>query len=429
MKLTSLRIILTIGAALDLEIHQLDVKMAFLNGEIDTDIYIDQPEGYKNHKYPNLVCKLRKGLYGLKQSPRLWNKKIDEFLKKNDFKQCLTDPCIYHQQFPDKNDIVILSIWVDDILIIALPNRLETIKQILKTEYKMTDLGPISFILGISIIRNRKTRQIKLHQPRHIKAALERFNMENANISHTPTEPSKQLQKATDSNIPNPNTPYRQAIGSLMYIALSTRPDIATALNKAAQHSINHDESHWIAVKRIFRYLKGTFNLALTLGNTKNNDMKLTAACDSDWAGDTDDRKSTTGYLFFLNDGLISWQSRKQNTVATSSTQAEYHALSGAAKETLWIRQFLNEIGQQQQCATTILQDNQSTIALAYNPIIHNRTKHIDVIHHHIRELIEQQEITLEYRPTNEMPADAMTKALPRLKFEQCREAMRILEV
>ena len=254
--------------------------------------------------------------------------------------------------------------------------------------------------------------------------------MIQANIAHTPSDTGTQLQKAQENNISNPNTPYRQAVGSLMYLMLTTRLDIATALNKAAQHSTNYDDTHWTAVKHIIRYIKGSSTLTLTLGaNSNTQEIILTGASDSDWAGDINDRRSTSGYLFFINDSLISWKSHKQNTIATSSTQAEYHALSTAAKEAIWLRYFLEEIGHEQQAPTTILQDNQSMIVLAHNPINHNRTKHIDVIHHHIRELIESNAITLEYRSTTDMPADAMTKPLARPKFEQYRKTMGVLEV
>src|SRR3954469_16406153 len=390
-KLASLRILLSIGAIHDLDIHQMDVKTAFLHGDIDTDIYVQQPQGY-DRQYPNLACRLRKGLYGLKQAPRLWNKCIDDFLQQKGFKKCATEPCVYYQQYPT-NERAYIGIWVDDIVIVATSSLIESIKAKLSNRFDMTDQDQISYILGISIKRDRAKRQIYLHQKRYIETILERFNMSKANTANTPSDTSNPLQKASDTNVSDPNVPYRQAIGALTYLMLATRPDIAMALNKAAQYSSNHNETHWTAVKRILRYIKATATFKLTLGNhnTSNQEIILSGAADSDWAGDTNDRRSTSGYLFFLNDGLISWQSRKQNSVATSSTQAEYHSLSTAAKESIWIRQFLTEIGHQQSKPTTILQDNQSTIALAHNPINHSRTKHIDVIHHHIRELINQE--------------------------------------
>ena len=208
----------------------MDVKTAFLNGEIDKEIYIEQPQGYREG---NLVCKLRKSLYGLKQSPRLWNKCIDTFLLKNNFKRCISDPSIYCQH--TSSGIIILGIWVDDIIIVATPNLLAEFKTSLCNEFKMTDQGEISFILGISVIRDRRNHLIHLHQPRYISEILTKFNMSNCNPSSTPADISVKLSKSDDIiSKSSENIPYRQAVGSLMYLMLATRPDIAAAVNKVA---------------------------------------------------------------------------------------------------------------------------------------------------------------------------------------------------
>jgi hypothetical protein len=220
-----------------------------------------------------------------------------------------------------------------------------------------------------------------------------------------------------------------------MYLMLATRPDISVALNKCAQFLNDHDSSHWIATKRILRYIKGTSELSLALGGTNRSGTNnsnasdtplLTGSCDADWGGDLIDRRSTTGYVFLLNDHPVSWRSHKQTSVATSSTEAEYQALSSAVKETIWLRMFMNEIGFPQQAPTMIQQDNQSTISLAHNPMQHNRTKHIDIAHHHIRECIEENKIAITYIPTSEIIADVMTKVLMRIKFEHCRDKLKI---
>ena len=419
-KFTSIRTILSIGATLDFEIHQLDVKTAFLNGEIDTEIYIRQPPGFEQDS--TSVCKLKKGIYGLKQSPRLWNKRINQFLHDIGFKRCLSDPCIYHHP----TDEIFLGIYVDDIIIVASQNHLERIKLSLKTEFKMTDIGSISYILGVSITRNRQSRTIKLQQTRYTQAILDKFRMADSKPMSTPADISTKLIKPTTDK--NPDVPYRQAIGSLMYLMIVTRPDIAAALNKVAQFSTNFDQSHWTATKRILRYLKGTIEHGLTIGGqSPNNTIELSGSCDADWAGDLDDRRSTSGYVFLLNDHVISWKTHKQAAVATSSTQAEYQALSEATKEALWLRTCLTELGFKQPTATRIEQDNQSTIAIANNPTNHNRTKHIDIMHHFIREAIERKDIELHYCPTSEIIADAMTKPLSRAKFEGCRNRMGLI--
>ena len=218
-----------------------------------------------------------------------------------------------------------------------------------------------------------------------------------------------------------------------MYLMLATRPDISAALNKVAQFSTNYDSTHWTAIKRIFRYLRGTSDITLTLGQSRfsrgfNNKIELTGSCDADWGGDLNDRRSTTGYIFAINNNIVSWQTHKQTSVATSSTQAEYQALSSATKEALWIRHFLDEIGFKQN-TTQIQQDNQSAITLANNPTNHNRTKHIDIAHHFIREQIEQKIIELQYYPTSDILADIMTKPLGRIKFESNRESLGLRNI
>src|SRR4051794_20580211 len=213
-----------------------------------------------------------------------------------------------------------------------------------------------------------------------------------------------------------------------MYLMLSSRPDISAAINKVAQFSCSYDNTHWTAVKRIIRYVKGTIDFALELGGLSRGPnverIILTGSCDADWAGDLNDHWSTSGYVFLLNDHVISWQTHKQTSVATSSTQAKYQALSAMTKEAIWLRTFLTEISFKQENATQIQQDNQSTIMIANNPTNHNQTKHIDIAHHFIRETIERKEIKVHYILTSEIIVDILTKPLTRPKFEHCRELM-----
>ena len=268
-----------------------------------------------------------------------------------------------------------------------------------------------------------------MHQPKYAQSIIQRFNMTDANIATTPADTSIQLTKPSEST-PTINAPYRQALGALMYLQLATRPDISFALNKCSQFATNYIETHWTALKRIIRYIKGTTNYSLILGGSyekRDQPIILQGSCDADWASDVNDRRSTSGYLFSINQHTISWQSRKQQSVATSSTEAEYQALASATSESLYLRTLLSELNFTQKQPTTILQDNRSTIALAHNPINHRRTKHIDVSHHHIRDCIEHNQITLQYCSTEDMTADALTKALPRKKFEHCRNYMGIL--
>jgi transposase InsO family protein len=431
-KLASLRTILSIGATLDLEMEQMDVKTAFLNGDIDAEVYVEQPQGFERGDKDNvkLYCRLNKGLYGLKQAARIWNKKITKHLIEQGFQQCANDPCIYVRH-GRANDYAMIGVWVGDLTIIAHRDKIDEIKKSLRQAFKMTDQGELSYILGISITRNRQERTIHLSQPRYAEAVLERFRMSDCHPVSTPADTSVRLvkPKANEGVTPqiiDDKVPYRQAIGSLMYLMLATRPDISAAVNKVAQYASSYDNSHWTAIKRILRYVKGTKDQGLTLGGNVS-EIRLLGSCDADWAGDLDDRRSTTGYLFTIGTGCISWQTRKQSSVATSSTQAEYQALSMATREAIWLRELLSDLGFPQENQPTIIhQDNQSTISLARNPIQHNRTKHIDIAHHYVRECIENGSISIEYCPTSEMTSDALTKPLAREKFDKCRNKMGV---
>jgi hypothetical protein len=232
----------------------------------------------------------------------------------------------------------------------------------------------------------------------------------NKSMSPT-TDAEKEMMKAV---------PYSSGVGSLMYAMTATRPDIAYAVSTLTAFMATPGEQHWIAVKRVLRYLQGTRNYCLVLGG---NSVELNGWCDADWANDKDTRRSVTGYVFRLGDGVVSWQSKRQPTVAMSSTEAEYMATSYAARESIFLRQLLSELGYK-QASVTLHCDNQSSIALSSNPAYHQRTKHIDVQHHFIREKVEAGEIVLKYEPTEHMIADVLTKALARAKHEWCTDAL-----
>ena len=211
--------------------------------------------------------------------------------------------------------------------------------------------------------------------------------------------------------------PYSSAVGSLMYAMTATRPDIAFAVSALSAFMANPGEKHWIALKRVLRYLQGTRHYTLVLGGSQ---VELRGWCDADWGTDKDTRRSVTGYIFKVGNGVISWQSKRQPTVATSSTEAEYMSVSYAAREAAFLHQLLAELGYKQGCITLHC-DNQSCIALCNNPAYHQRSKHIDVQHNFIREKVEAGDITLQYMPTEQMAADALTKPLPKGKHEWCR--------
>ena len=427
-KFSSIRSVLAIANQLDLDVHQMDVKTAFLNGNLEEEIFMKQPEGFADKKHPNMVCKLRKGLYGLKQSARCWNKVIDEYLKESGFKQNDADACIYVKRFKkgDKEVVLLVAVYVDDLLIAS--NDLQSIaeeKRRLSSRFEMEDLGEANFCLGMSIKRDRSNGLLNINQRAYLEAVLKRFGMDDCKPVTTPLEVGTKFEKLSEDEEPLNLREYQSAIGSLIYASIGTRPDISAAVGMLSQHTSKPGKDHWIGVKRVFRYIKGTLDYGL-IYSAKDNNTQIVGYADADWAGDVNTRKSTSGYAFQIGGSTISWMSKRQSTVALSTTEAEYVALSTATQEAIWLRSLLKGMGFAQKSPTTIFEDNQGTIALAKNPIRQPRTKHIDIKYHFTRDAITKGETQLTYCPTNLMVADILTKAIPRHQFEELRKKLGV---
>jgi hypothetical protein len=423
VKMTSIRILLSIVAIFDLELHQMDVKTAFLNGKLDEEIYMQQPEGFTDNT--QLVCKLHKTLYGLKQSPRVWYQTIDAFFQKLGYKRIESDYGLYVLWTDEVKCII--SLYVDDLLL-ACNNvsHLSTLKEKLNKEYDMKDLGEASYILGIKVIRNRSAGHIYLSQENYIDQVLTKFRMDQCNPVSTPVDSNFRYVNDEESP-PVDSKLYQRGVGSLMYAMTCTRPDLAFAVSLVSRFAANPKEIHWSMLKRILKYLKGTKNCCLRLGRAQNQGpqnlpLTLKGYADADWGSDTQTRKSTTGYLFFLGDGAISWCSKRQATVALSTAEAEYMASSAACQEILWLKSLLDQIGFKLTPDLILFNDNQSAIALSKNPGNHNRTKHIDMRYHFIREAVAMDKIKIKYCSTKFMLADILTKGMPRPRHEELIE-------
>jgi hypothetical protein len=431
---SSIRLILAMAAHYDWEVHQMDVKTAYLNGELDVPIYMRQPEGLEliDQTCPtNHVCLLIKSLYGLKQSGRQWHTKINHTLISSGFKPLHADRCVYVKRKSDS--IVIILLYVDDLLVTSSkPSEMISVKRKLQQQYEMEDMGEVTFILGIDIKRDRAIRSISIGQSAYLNMLLQRHGMADCNSTSTPMDPAAahDMMAGPDGYQATPTLTrdYQSIIGGLMFAAICTRPDIAFAVNRLARYCANPTDAHYSAAKRVLRYLKGTVSYSIHYTGTADTHPQLVGYCDADWAQDKDNkRKSTSGYIFIMCGGAISWQSKKQSSVALSSTQAELMAITSSTKELLWFRHHLGGIGLNRAQPTILFIDSQCAIDIANNSKISDRSKHIEVQHFFIREHIEAGTVKLQHIASNEQTADTMTKPLHRVTFKRCAEMLGLV--
>ena len=422
VRLESLRTLIALSTQRGLKLHHVDVHTAFLNGTLQEEVYMQQPIGYEKEGEEHLVCRLRKSIYGLKQSSRCWNTALDSHLKKMGFSQSKSDPCIYISG--GGKDTFYIGVYVDDMILAGKDeSKMENVKKELSSKFDIKDLGRLSYFLGMSIVQEQEGMVTWMGQPAYTQKLLTKTGMNDCKPVKTPVDPGQRLVKASEDERALDQPLYQSVVGSLMYLATCTRPDIAYAVGMLARFSSKPNRSHWTAAKRVLRYLKGTNDLGILY----KGDSGMQGYSDADWAGDTDDRKSTSGYMFLIAGGPVSWKSRKQNTVALSTAEAEYVALSTATQECMWMQKLLSELGNPPDGPTTILEDNQSSIAMARNPQFHGRAKHIDIKHHFVREQVTNGSIALQYCPTNDMLADILTKGLAQQQYSILRERAGIV--
>lgn len=420
-KLKTLRVLLSVANHFNYPMHQMDVKSAFLNGNLNEEIYMQQPECFTNDQ--SKVCKLQKSIYGLKQASRMWNERFKTVMIFNGFKQCYADNCLYIKF--ELNIISYVLLYVDDLLIVSSNNsKINDIKIMLMNEFEMTSVEKVDTFLGIHIERDNKNCIIKLDQERYLKKVLSKFNMENCKTSKTPMEIKLDLLKIDNGDYVH--LPYRQLIGCLTYATITTRPDLCAATSFMSRFQNCYTNQHFSIAKRILRYVKETIDVKLVF----NRDLTSNAIIgytDADWAGDKYDRKSTSGYVFKVFGNTVSWLSKKQATVSLSSTEAEYIALCDGACEAIWLRNLIAEMGIVCNEPIVIYEDNQSCIKVAEEPREHKRMKHIDVKYNFIREAITNKYICVKYIQSTDQLADIMTKALGKTLFEKHRNGLNLL--
>lgn len=412
---TTIRFLLAMAVKNGMQIFQMDAETAFLQGDLHENVYMRQAQNYDDKT--GRVYRLKKAIYGLKQASRMWNIKLNETLLKDGFTRCKTDPCVYYKKG------IVLAVYVDDFLILyRKDDELAKLRQMLHAHFNMKDIGLASSCLGINI--KQGSDFIEIDQSHYVKQILKRFGMEKCKSAPTPSDLNQKLSITmfNEENSLVGKVPYQEIIGSLLYLSGATRPDIAFAVNDLSRFNNNHSEPHWKALKRILRYLRGSINLKIRYERTANN--KIIAFSDADWGADIDKRRSCTGYVIKMTGGAVSWCSQRQPIVALSSTESEYIALSTAVREILWIKQLSRECDEYAQNGVEIFCDNQSAINIGEVEAYRQRSKHIDIRFHHIREQIEKGVIALKYIETEKMVADLLTKAVPRQKTEFCRIGM-----
>jgi Reverse transcriptase (RNA-dependent DNA polymerase) len=423
VKFDSLQLLLAVGNALDWEIEMMDVKGAFLNSKLEEEIYMRQPEGFDDGT--GHVLKLRRALYRLKQAGRTWHQQLRNTLLSFGYTQSTADECIYIRT--SKSGMEAISVYVDDLGLFASSKEgMSRIKGELNERFAMTDLGEMKKILGLRVERNCEEGTLKILQGLYIDIVLARFHMQDANPVSTPLSKTVKLTPTNEAAHTRNDIPYATAIGSLMYTALGMRPDLAFTVQHLSQFTTSYGQEHWTAIKHALRYLKGTRDCGIIFKRGAGLDLELFV--DSDYANHAD-AISISGYVAMIGGGCIAWSSKKQRTIALSTTEAEYIALTEGAKQLVWLRRFLQDLSFEQSKSTSIRSDNLSAITISHDATYHARTKHINVTYHFICEKVASNEATLTYIQSKENPVDLMTKGLELNQHRYLRAKLGYLDL
>jgi len=422
--MTTVRTVLALIAHNDLEADQIDISSAFLQASLKDDVYIHIPEGFDYGEPPphcKRILKLQKSLYGIKQAPYEWNKCLDEFLVKDSgFQACQSDRCLYLRQN------ILLVVFVDDIVIAYHQNyheEVQTFKKNIQSRFPVTDLGPIHSYRGMNIERDRSNFSLSISQNGYVDDILNKFKMKLCKGISTLGIPGNKLDKGQDDEEKlSESFNYRALVGSLMYLSVMTRPDISHAVVELAKHVSDPATKHWIAGKRVLRYLKDTKSLGLRYSRDFSDELMFTSFVDAGFADCPMTRRSTSGCCFMFANAAISWFARSQKSISRSSFEAELISLSEALLEIRWLRRLFSELGISQSKPTIVHEDNQAVISQILEPQISRRTKHIELKYFYAREMVHLKEIEVKYLPSTEQIADGFTKNLGPQKFTWFRQ-------
>jgi hypothetical protein len=436
VRIEAVRVFLALVSFLNLYCIQGDFVTAFLNSNSDIVLYLTQPEGYVNKRLRHLVLRLNKSLYGLKQAPRLWYMRLCEYIISLGYRVCDCDPSIYY----NKALRVIILVYVDDMLI-AGPCKAACDKVFhqLNSKFPMKHLGSPRKFLGLYI--SRDSTSISIHQAPYIGSMLDRFRMTDCVPAQTPLDPTLPLLYATPFEKRCNQHLYQEIMGSLNHLAVYSRPDISFAVSRLSQFNKDPTETHLKAARHVLRYLKRTQYLRITYGNAKAlnpegytdngwlpewpDTIDPQGFADADWGSDKNDFKSTTGYVFIINNGPVSWSSHKQSSVALSTYEAEYMALSDASREAIARAQFFQDIDIKTD-VPTLHSDNQAALSTVMSEVPHHRAKHIAIRYHFVRDEYNKSNIAIDYIPTKDQPADVLTKALHPSAHSRCLQLLNM---
>ncbi|KAG1665046.1 hypothetical protein FOA52_003222 [Chlamydomonas sp. UWO 241] len=420
-KYTTLRCLIAFAADHDLEIHQIDVRNAFLNGRLKENIWIEQPPLFHDGD-SSMGCHLLMALYGLCQAPKVWYEEILSSLTNLGFVPSVADPCLFIRPAKSRSDYVYLLLYVDDMLVIGRTSSVRKFVRQVTKAYECRDLGCAKQFLGMAIMRDRGSRTILLTQAELTKQLLLKFNLSECRTRDVPLSVGEILRKDSDNLLGT--SQFAELVGSLLYLSNCTRPGITYAVNKLSRYTSCSTPQHMQAALGVLRYLSGTAGLDLLYGRSADGSKPVKGYGDADYAGCVDTRRSTTGFVVTYNGTAVSWKSTTQQTVSRSTTEAEYQASGAVIGEAQWM--IFPELGIPLR-PMLIYSDSQGALAVLKNPGGSSRSKHIDVLHHVARERVMRQDVLMAYIPTNRMVADILTKALPKVKFEWCRKHMGMI--
>lgn len=412
-KLNTVRVLLSLAANLDWPLHQFDVKNAFLHGNLEEEIYMDLPPGFEHKEKTKMVCRLKRSLYGLKQSPRAWFGRFSSAMKRYGFSQSNSDHTLFLKH--RKNKVTALIIYVDDMIITGDDSEeILRLQRRLADEFEMKDLGGLKYFLGIEVARSK--RGIFLSQRKYVLDLLAEVGMLDCRPADTPMVQNHKLGEYPDQ-VPANKERYQRLVGRLIYLS-HTRPDIAYAVSVVSQFMHAPSVDHMSAVDRILRYLKSAPGKGLMFA--KNGHLDVQGYTDADWAGNQTDRRSTSGYLTFVGGNLVTWRSKKQNVVALSSAEAEFRGISKGLCELLWLKKLLTELGYCPQREMELFCDNKAAIDISHNPVQHDRTKHVEIDRHFIKENLDAKVIRIPFVKSEDQLADVLTKAVAARLFQSC---------